>query len=134
VHNAHAEQTRSGASSVGGYAFAHPSCPSCVRAPAVLLWIGMKQAQRQEREEILPLCHKTRPAREKRTAKGVGGGCEAAPLRAHKGGVRARGDAVSIRPKTTSLHASRYYRVALSLVLNKSKLWVKGLLPFRGER
>jgi hypothetical protein len=63
-----------------------PSCPSCVRAPAVLLWIGMKQAQRQEREEILPLGHKTRPAREKRTAKGVGGGCEAAPLRAHKGG------------------------------------------------
>ena len=49
----------------------------------------MKQAQRQEWEEILPLGHKTRPAREKRTAKGVGGGCDAAPLRAHKetGGV-----------------------------------------------
>src|SRR5215217_5097570 len=44
----------------------------------------MKQAQRQEWEEILPLGHKTRPAREKRTAKGVGGGCDAAPLRAHK--------------------------------------------------
>jgi hypothetical protein len=49
----------------------------------------MEQAQRHEREEILPLGHKTRPAREKRTAKGVGGGCDAAPLRAHKerGGV-----------------------------------------------
>ena len=34
----------------------------------------MKQTQRQEREEILPLGHKTRPAREKRTVKGVGAG------------------------------------------------------------
>jgi hypothetical protein len=48
----------------------------------------MEQAQRQERKEILPLGHKTRPAREKRTAKGVGDGCDTAPLRAHKeGGV-----------------------------------------------
>jgi hypothetical protein len=49
----------------------------------------MKQAQRHERDEIPPLGHKTRPAREKRAAKGVGGGCDAAPLRAHKerGGV-----------------------------------------------
>ena len=46
----------------------------------------MEQAQRQEREEILPLGHKTRPDREKRTARGVGGGCDAAPLRAHEGG------------------------------------------------
>ena len=27
------------------------------------------------------------------------------------------------------LHALRYYRVAHGLVLNRSKLWVKGLLP-----
>jgi hypothetical protein len=48
----------------------------------------MEQAQRQERKEILPLGHKTQPAREKRTAKGVGDGCDTAPLRAHKeGGV-----------------------------------------------
>ena len=46
----------------------------------------MKQAQRQEREEILPLGHRTRPAREKRTANRVRGGCDAAPLRAHKEG------------------------------------------------
>jgi hypothetical protein len=51
-----------------------------------------------------------------------------------KRGVCARCDEVSIRPKTTSLHAWRYYRVALSLVLNVSKLWVKGLLHLRGGR
>jgi hypothetical protein len=42
--------------------FAHPSC---VRARADLLLIGMKQAQRQEWEEILPLGHRTRRARER---------------------------------------------------------------------
>jgi hypothetical protein len=46
--------------------------------------------------------------------------------------VCARCDEVSIRPKTTSLHASRYYRVAPGLVLNMQKLWVKGLLHLRG--
>jgi hypothetical protein len=45
-----------------------------------------------------------------------------------KRGVCARCDEVSMRPNTTSLHALRYYRVALSLVLNRGKLWVKGLL------
>jgi hypothetical protein len=95
----------------------------------------MKQAQRQERKEILPLGHETRPAREKRTAKRVGGGCDAAPLRAHKeGGVWARCDEVSIRPKTISLHASRCYRFALGLVLNMRKLWVTSLLHLRGGR
>ena len=84
-HNAHAEQTHSGASSVGGYTFAHPSC---VRAPAVLLLIGMKQAQRQEWEEILLLGHKTWPAREKRSANRVCNRCDAVELLAHKeGGV-----------------------------------------------
>src|SRR5215212_1759849 len=47
-------------------------------------------------------------------------------------GVWARCDEGSIRPKTTSLHASRYYRVALGLVLNMRKLWVTGLLHSRG--
>jgi uncharacterized protein involved in type VI secretion and phage assembly len=85
VHNAHTEQTHSGESSVGGYTFAHPSC---VRAQAVLLWIGVKQAQRQEWEEILPPGYRTRPAREKRTAKRVCTRCDAAELRTHKeGGV-----------------------------------------------
>jgi hypothetical protein len=85
VHNAHAEQTHSGASSVGGHKFAHPPC---VRARAVVLLIGMKQAQRQEWEEILPLGHRTRPARQKRTAKRVCGRCDAVELRVHKeGGV-----------------------------------------------
>jgi len=51
-----------------------------------------------------------------------------------KRGVWARCDEVSIRPKTISLHASRYYRAALGLVLNGSKLWVKGLLHPRGGR
>jgi hypothetical protein len=37
-------------------------------------------------------------------------------------GVWARCDGVSIRLKTTSLDALRYYGVALSLVLNGSKL------------
>ena len=50
--------------------------------------IGMKQAQRQEWEEILPLGHRTRPASEKRTAKRVCSRCDAVELRAHKeGGV-----------------------------------------------
>ena len=50
--------------------------------------IGMKQAQRQEWEEILPLGHRIRPAREKRTAKRVCSRCDAVELRAHKeGGV-----------------------------------------------
>jgi hypothetical protein len=85
AHNAHAEQTHSGASSDGGYTFAHPSC---VRVPAGLLLIGMKQAQRQEWEEILPPGYRTRPAREKRTAKRVCTRCDAAELRTHKeGGV-----------------------------------------------
>jgi hypothetical protein len=85
AHNAHAEQTHSGASSGGGYAFAHPSC---VRVPAGLLLIGVKQAQRQEWEEILPLGHRTRPASEKRTAERVCSRCVAVELRAHKeGGV-----------------------------------------------
>jgi hypothetical protein len=94
----------------------------------------MKQAQRQEREEILPLGHKTRPAREKRTAKRVRSRCDAVAPRAHEGGVWARCDAVSSRPKTISLHASRYYRVALGLVLNMRKLWVTGLLHSREGR
>ena len=94
----------------------------------------MKQAQRQEREEILPLGHKTRPAREKRTVKGVGGGCDATRSGPTKRRVWARCDEVSIRPKTISLHASRYYRATLALVLNGSKLWVKGLLHSRGGR
>jgi len=94
----------------------------------------MKQAQRHERDEILPLGHKTRPAREKRAAKGVGGGCDAARSEPTKRGVWARSDAVSIRPKTISLHASRYYRFALGLVLNMRKLWVTGLLHLRGGR
>jgi hypothetical protein len=46
----------------------------------------MKQAQRQDLLQFLPLSRRTRPAREKRTAKGVWGGCDAAPLRAHKEG------------------------------------------------
>src|SRR5215208_64804 len=46
-----------------------------------------------------------------------------------KGEVCARRDEESMRPNTTSLHALRYYRVALSLGLNRSKLWVKPLLP-----
>jgi len=84
VHNAHAEQTHSYVSSAGRYTFAHPSC---VRAPAVVLLIGMKQAQRQELEEILPLGYRTRPARVK-TAKRVCTRCDAAELRIHKeGGV-----------------------------------------------
>jgi len=45
-----------------------------------------------------------------------------------KRGVWGRCDEVSMRPNTTSLHALRCYRVALSLVLNSGKLWVKGLL------
>jgi hypothetical protein len=49
--------------------------------------IGMKQAQRQEWEEFLPLGHRTRPARV-RTAKRVCSRCDAVELRAHKeGGV-----------------------------------------------
>jgi hypothetical protein len=65
MQNAHAEQRCAGASSAGCYKFAHPSC---VRAPRVLLLIGMKQAQLQEWEEILPLGYRTRQAREKRIA------------------------------------------------------------------
>jgi hypothetical protein len=34
----------------------------------------------------------------------------------------------------TSLHACRYYRVALTSVLNRGKLWVKGLLHLLGSR
>ena len=50
--------------------------------------IGMKQAQRQEWEEILPLGHKTWPAREKRSANRVCSRCDAVELWAHKeGGV-----------------------------------------------
>jgi hypothetical protein len=48
--------------------------------------IGMKQAQRQEWEEILSLGHRTRPAREKRTAKRGSRRCDAVELRAHKEG------------------------------------------------
>jgi hypothetical protein len=48
--------------------------------------IGMKQAQRQEWEEILPPGHRTRPARQKRTAKRVCSRCDAVELRAHKEG------------------------------------------------
>ena len=49
--------------------------------------IGMKQAQRQEWEEIPPLGHRTRPARV-RTAKRVCSRCNAVERRAHKeGGV-----------------------------------------------
>ena len=50
--------------------------------------IGMKQAQRHEWEEILPLGYRTPPASEKRTAKRVCTRCDAAELRIHKeGGV-----------------------------------------------
>ena len=50
--------------------------------------IGMKQAQRQEWEEILPLDHRTRPTRQKGTAERVCSRCVAVELRAHKeGGV-----------------------------------------------
>jgi hypothetical protein len=49
----------------------------------------MKQAQQQEWEEILPIGYRTRPAREKRTAKRVCSRCDAVELRIHKeGGVR----------------------------------------------
>ena len=44
--------------------FAHSSC---VRARAVLLLIGMKQAQRQEWEEILPLGYVPQGTRERRS-------------------------------------------------------------------
>jgi hypothetical protein len=50
--------------------------------------IGMKPAQRQEWEEILPLGNRTRQASEKRTAKRVCSRCDAVELRARKeGGV-----------------------------------------------
>ena len=59
--------------------------------------------------------------------------CDAVELRAHKVGVWERRDQIRMRLNTTtSLHAFRYYRVALSLVLKRSKLWVKGLLNFTG--
>jgi hypothetical protein len=49
--------------------------------------IGMKQAQRQEWEEIPPLGHRTRPARV-RTARRACSRRDAIELRAHKeGGV-----------------------------------------------
>jgi hypothetical protein len=64
--------------------------------------------------------------------------CVASAIRLSRGstkrGVRARCDEESMRPKTTSLHTLRYYRVALSSVLNRGKLWIKGLLHLRGER
>jgi hypothetical protein len=48
----------------------------------------LKQAQRQEWEEILQLGHRTRPTREKRTAKPVFGRCDTVELRTQKeGGV-----------------------------------------------
>ena len=69
----------------GELTFAHPSR---VRAPAVLISIALKQAQRQEWEEILPLGHRTRPTREKRTAKRACGSCGTVELRTQKeGGV-----------------------------------------------
>jgi hypothetical protein len=69
----------------GELVFAHPSR---VRAPAVLITIALEQAQRQEREEILPLGHRTRPTREKRTAKRACGRCDTVELRTQKeGGV-----------------------------------------------
>jgi hypothetical protein len=69
----------------GGLTFAHPSR---VRAPAVLISIALKQAQRQEWEEILSLGHGTRPTREKRTAKPACSRCGTVELRTQKeGGV-----------------------------------------------
>jgi hypothetical protein len=57
--------------------------------------------------------------------------CDAVELRAHNGGGVGEVRRSKRANMTTSLHALRYYRVALSLVLKRSKLWVKRWLHAR---
>jgi hypothetical protein len=128
AHDAHAEQTRSGVSSVGGRRSSTP------RAPRVFalrrFCSGAGRSKPNGRSGRRSCRWATGPGRPER--RGPQNVRVAGAMRPRSGptkrGVWARCDEVSIRPKTTSLHDSKYYRAAPGLVLNMRKLWVTGLL------
>ncbi len=116
----------SGSPSVGDCTFVQPSCSRSGGSPLECDEVSPTAGM----GDILPLGDRTRRARE-RTAM-----CVPDVMRLSSGstkGSRGRGvtnEYYRTRPRSTL----RYYRVALTLVLNRGKLWVKGLLHLLGSQ